>query len=751
MRVLLTQNSQPVTPATNPFWMRGEWPAKWLVGEPGVMLFRRRFTWSGGSVRLNVSADQRYRLFLDGEPLGQGPERGDLDHWRFETYQIEMPAGEHVLVARVWWLADAPLAQVTLKPAFLCLAEGIAHELLSTGVATWDRRADAAWAPLDKRMAWGTGAKSSVTIDADLLAGPTGGGDGWVTAPIGGGALRRSTGHLHHGRSWHLEPALLPPQHEQRIQVGTVRRGEGRLADPLLGKALTVTAGETITAIIDLELYRCAYPEVTASGTGTVRIAWAEALFTGDTGEGKAHRAAVDGLRFDGVGDTFHFTGPAGTASTLWWQAGRFVEITLTAGALPLVVRGIAWRETGYPLSVAAQFTSSDTRLDACLPLLERVLRMCSHETFMDCPYYEQLQYCGDTRLECLATRALSRDHRLVDKALSTFAWSLREEGLLSSRYPTSEWQDIPTFSLLWIGMLHDTLHYGDAALVRGHLGTMRSILERYRAQVREDGQLGWIPGWNFVDWVPAWPNGEAPGQLHGASSITTWLLAYVLQLAAEIEDWAHEPALAERNRTLAKRLAAGCESCWDESRGLYRDAVTEATASEHAQVLALLSGLVPAARVARLLDTLEDAPDLARTTVYFSHYLFEVATRFRRPSLLFRRLEYWKALPEQGFTTVPEQPEPSRSDCHAWGAHPWYHLLASVLGIRPSLPGFAAVRITPMIGPLTHADGVWPHALGDIRVRIAGEHGEVHVPAMLPTTLVLNGREIAVAGSYSW
>ena len=32
---------------------------------------------------------------------------------------------------------------------------------------------------------------------------------------------------------------------------------------------------------------------------------------------------------------------------------------------------------------------------------------MCAHETYMDCPYYEQLQYGGDTRLEILATYSL--------------------------------------------------------------------------------------------------------------------------------------------------------------------------------------------------------------------------------------------------------------------------------------------------------------------------------------------------------
>jgi len=39
-------------------------------------------------------------------------------------------------------------------------------------------------------------------------------------------------------------------------------------------------------------------------------------------------------------------------------------------------------------------------------------------ETYMDCPYYEQLQFIMDTRLQMLFTYAVSRDARLAKKAL---------------------------------------------------------------------------------------------------------------------------------------------------------------------------------------------------------------------------------------------------------------------------------------------------------------------------------------------
>jgi len=771
-----------IAPAADPFrqpidgqrvWTRGCWPASWVAipaaGE--VVLYRRRFSWPGGVLRLHLSADQRYEAFLDGERIGRGPERGDLGQWHFESHDIDLPAGEHLLVARVWCLPLAPFAQISLRHGWLCAAEGIAPELLHTGIAPWEGRPDAAWRQIDRGVAWGCGSKVALLVDASYIDGPTGGGTGWIPVQKVGDATVRWAGRENGQRTSHqLTPAGLPPQDEVMVQAGQVRQVSiAALDDPI--NAADHRADETAAwqglldgrgrvelpsntrrlILVDLEHYRCAYPELTASGTGRVRVEWAEALFTEATGERKTDRAAIAGRWFRGVGDEFTFTGPTGTATTLWWESGRFVRLVVDSGEQPLVLHALAWRETGYPLRVESTWASAEASFDASSDLMVRVLRRCAHETFMDCPYYEQLQYIGDTRLECLAMRALTRDQRLTDKALSFFSWSLDYRGLLSSRYPCSHEQNIPTFSMLWIGMLHDAWMYGEPALVRGHLPCMRAVRETCRARVDSNGLVTSEPGWNFVDWVPSWRDGEPPGAETGGSAVVGWLLAYVLTLSAELEAWAGEPALAERDRALARRIADGCEAHWDESRSLYRDVSGGTTYCEHAQILALLSGLLPASRVSRILDSLATAPDLARTTVYFSHYLFEVAARFRRPDLLFPRLAFWSGLAGQGFTTVPEAPEPSRSDCHAWGAHPLYHRLASILGIRPAAPCFAAVRIAPMLGSLAHASGTWPHPLGDIRVEVHGTHGRVELPAGLPGTLVLDGREVAIPGSLSW
>ena len=78
------------------FWCR-------VPGElPEYSLFRRKFRLNApAELRLFVSADSRYNLYLDGRFLGRGPVRGDLEHYHYEKYELELNPGDHLLAAEV--------------------------------------------------------------------------------------------------------------------------------------------------------------------------------------------------------------------------------------------------------------------------------------------------------------------------------------------------------------------------------------------------------------------------------------------------------------------------------------------------------------------------------------------------------------------------------------------------------------------------------------------------------------------------
>lgn len=760
----------------------GCWPAAWVdhpdrsLTDPSVAVFRLKFTLpSATPLRLHVSADNRYRIFLDGADFGRGPERGDMMHWFFETYEGMVAEGEHTLSVMTWWLGeDAPFAQMSVRPGFLLAAEGDLRERLTTGCAKWQAALVPGIEFIPAGPAWGVGA--NVRIDGTSY--PWGWERGtdpleWRDAVKIADAV--SAQWKNEALYWRLLPSMLPPMRDERMEPGALRylaagkrpypvseaahlAGEARSwREWLSGDApVEVPAQSTRTAVIDLENYYCAYPELVLSGGkgASVRLDWAEGLFTQADGGSKGQRDEINGKFFcGGVCDEFiPDGGDQRLFTTLWWKCGRYLELTVTTGDTPLTLNRLSVRCTGYPLKMEGQFASSEIKFSRFLPIAERAMQMCAHETYMDCPYYEQLMYVGDTRLEVLTTYAMTADDRLPRKALLMFDWSRRNSGMTQSRYPSRWGQMIPPFSLWWVCMVHDFWMWrDDQAFVEARMPGVRAVMEYFRTLMRPDGIMAAPNGWNFTDWVQqpvVWGAGTPPGAEFEPSSILNLQCALALLRKAELEDGLGETQLAERDRATARRLTdAVMKVFWCEAKGMIADDAKHACFSEHAQCLALLGGWLNEGQRRLVGDALGAAPSLARATIYFTHYLFEVYRILGRSDLFFERLKLWYELDEKGFKTTFEAPEPSRSDCHAWGAHPLFHSYATILGIRPDAPGFSRVRIAPMPGALQRVSGTYPHPRGQVRVELEQGNGvaleaRVCLPAGLEGVFVWRGEE---------
>ncbi|MCW8129189.1 MAG: alpha-L-rhamnosidase [Planctomycetota bacterium] len=815
MRIPLTDDPFIARTLKQPFWLKGTWRSHWIgcrsAGEtPFVLAFRRVFTMKKkATVRVHVSADERYELFLDGQRIGRGPERGDTNHWYYESYALPLSAGEHVLVARVWALGDAhpdqpgdkpehlgssvigalaPTSQMGSRPGFILAPDAGPHEkLLGTGQSAWDVKKLDGYAFVRFHLgAQLTGAKldlDGARYDARAIHG---GGDGWEPAqtlhPGVDGARGNDRTPLHQ-----LLPAQLPPLHHAPIKGGTVRhaaevsapdtravavrakdhdrRQAAEWSRWLKGGRLTIPPHTRRRAIVELDDYYCAYHGVeTSGGAGArVRVHWAEALFEDappkDQAElerwcprWKGRRGEVDGKHFVGMGDTFRPGGGARQVlESLWWHAGRYLEIFVETAAEPLTLHRLRLTETRYPLEADARFESSDAKLRAIEPMMLRAIQMSAHETFVDCPYYEQLMYAGDTRLECLISYALSPDARLPQKAVRLFEASRLTSGLTQSRYPCRVRQVIPTFSLWWIAMVRDAAYWRDGVpLVRAMLPGVRGVIDCFAAIRRKDGLVAGPNGWNYMDWVPAWKDGIPPDGEYGASGLINWLFVLNLGYAADLEEIGGERALAVRNRRLRDDLARVLLArYWNAKRGLLADDLKHAHFSEHTQCLALLSGCVDAEKKAAIAKNLFADKDLARTTIFFTHYLFEACRLLGRMDVFHRRLGLWHELKKLGFKTTFECPEPSRSDCHGWGAHPLFHYYASILGIRPAAPGFAKVEIAPQLAHLTRAAGRMPHPRGEIAVAFRRKGrtltGHVTLPKGVAGVLKVNGEAVTL------
>ncbi len=734
---------------------------------------------SGATIDLHVSADNRFELFCDGQFVGMGPDRSDVEHWSFHSYRLTLAPGEHRLVAEVYFLgldpAGRPYAQTCIEPGFVLLAENSPVDL-NTGSAPW-------------RVTLLGGVKASkasldgvffvvgpdYTIDAAAYFAPAAEVDPVVVRDAG---RNHGAGTILPG--WKLYPTRLPEQLRRPIAGGRIRSVSDIGADAAFppddpaphpgwqafveGRSpVQVPANSRVTVLYDLEQYHTAFPQLTTVGGAgaSVTIHWAESCFVRmgyalevNDARLKGNRNVVEGKFYRGNGDTFLPDGPRRTFRSHWWRAGRYLRIMVQTLDQPLTLERLTLEETRLPLENQSEFHSSDARLSSVIDIAVRGIQMCAHETYMDCPYYEQLMYVGDTRLQMLTSYVMSSEDRLNQRGIELFDWSRQETGFVHERYPSQPRQLSCTFAMIWVLMLRDYAWWrSDATFVKQRIKGMRCLLEEFKALPDTHAPLlPALPGWSFMDWVKGLSFINSPGPNASVSAVVNLLFLNTLNAAAQLEQALGEPHLAQYNREWARRIAAALEErFWDESRGLFADDPAHTQFSEHAQCLALLSGWFPQ-RSARCFESLITAPDLLRTTVYFSFYLLEVMAQFGRGDLVLKKLDFWKEMVDLGLKTPLEMPEPARSDCHAWSSHPLFHLHASVAGIRPDAPGFASVRIAPQPGALTQITSVVPHPAGkvELSMKLVGEvwQTKVALPPGVEGTLHWFGRSYPLAKS---
>jgi alpha-L-rhamnosidase len=279
-------------------------------------------------------------------------------------------------------------------------------------------------------------------------------------------------------------------------------------------------------------------------------------------------------------------------------------------------------------------------------------------------------------------------------------------------------------------------------------MSSVRDELDRLLQNRSSNGAIKLPISWNFMDWQTApsdaWNAGTPPLGADRLNAAYNLQMIHTLELVAKLEDYLGETELESRARRLAKELSSVVEQLfWNEERGLFADETGHQHYSEHAQVLSLLCESISTGLNRRLIPEIgKTATDLMRTSVYFDHYTFDVLASVNQLEVLLERLEPWFGMEATGLKTTPEIfLDSTRSDCHAWGAHPVYHLYTNLLGIRPASMGFASVVIRPKLGSLTHLQGKLPHQNGFIEVSVACRgsqwHVEVELPHGLPGTLI--------------
>jgi alpha-L-rhamnosidase len=577
------------------------------------------------------------------------------------------------------------------------------------------------------------------------------------------------TNHAHSADNpWGLIPDELPHMEYAETAAGKIVRLDFDVAKPETGssEAQPGLPGEVgpnrhVHLLLDRKTLTTAYPELIVSGGrgSHIVLTYSEALY-----DNKDHKGDRDAITYTdtegrehprralGLTDSFLPDGGQHRAFTpLWWRTWRYLDLDITTGPEPLTLESLKASFTAYPFEERAKFESTDPDLAKIWEISWRTARDDAHETYMDTPYYEQLQYVGDTRIQALISYTVAGDDRLSRQAIVAFDDSRIPEGITRSRYPSNLPQNIPTFSLLWIGMLHDYWMYRpDPQFVRDELPGTHDILTWFAKYENSDGLLRQLPWWSFIDWVPS---GVIPTyDENGESCVTTLQYLGALIDAADLEQHLGDTILAARYQSRIDHIRSGLTSkCWIPSRGLLADNSDQKIFSQQANILGVLFDVIPKDRqqdVLRRVLSIEPGttPDgVLSASYYFRFYLARALDHAGMSDEYLQSLDPWRRLLPLHFSTWPEIPGDTRSDSHAWSAHPIYDMLTLVAGIEPASPGFATVRIAPHLGPLDHLTTTFPHPLGDIKVDYhrerSGLTANIVLPGTLTGTFVFNGK----------
>lgn len=741
---------------------------------PGIEVayFRNTFNLTAlGKLELYISASTRYRLWVNGHHVTSGPCKGDRWSHYYEKLDVSqfLLEGKNIIAVKVvayppyeartenergpiWSMSNAAGTCLVVKGA--CKDEkGKIITDITTGKVKWSVHNDNAvkW----KLFTLSHWMGSMEIVNGDKL--PYGwkensspGGE-WVDAAIKWPVEKNMYGLI---PVFPLKERPVPLLYERKRQFTgelPVKKGEyeafsfrNGVTDkewkevhlpPFSKKVIEISAGELTTGYFNLPL---------SGGKGSkITICYAESYSLNNPGQLFTVRGVRDDAEnFDLIGheDVYFPSGKDETYEPFWFRTFRFIRIEVETGSEELIIHPPYYIETGYPLEVKSWIESSEEWIKGLWDISVRTLERCMHETYEDCPYYEQLQYTLDSRLEMLFTYIISNDTRMALRTIEDYHSSLMPEGIIQSRYPSSEPQVIPAFSLYWIFMLEDYYwQTGDITIARRYRPTIDSILDWYD---RKSGSLGMVEKlgyWEFIDWVEEWSylEGTPPAALAGPSTTHNLIYAYALQVASRLSSLTGRNEVAVEYIQRSDKILEAIEKyCWCENMGMYKEGPNFEEFSQHAQIWAILSGLAKGEKAQAIMEKVITGKSMSICSFAWKFFLFRALEETGQYGATESQWEYWRYILKLNLTTIPETPVNPRSECHAWGALPLYEFTRKFLGVNPLVPGWEKIVIEPKCFFVNDAKGEVITPKGIVQVEWKNENGELKISGKVPDNI---------------
>lgn len=344
-------------------------------------------------------------------------------------------------------------------------------------------------------------------------------------------------------------------------------------------------------------------------------------------------------------------------------------------------ISDVKMRVQHYPFEKKHSYNVDDEKLRAVIELCENTIKYGTLEDYLDCPTREKGAYLGDLMVSGRAHAILTHDLTLLKQAAINFTTTTIICPGLTSTYATTRMQEIADYSLEYPALL--TWIYSqdkDIEFLRATEPCATGVYEYFTKYENADGLLESVKEkWNLVDW---------PQNLRDN---------YDFELTHPIGDGMHNVinalwygfklAMDELYRILGKSYDFGLEKTkssfistfYSDKLGLFVDTPVSNHASVHSNVFPLLFGMVDsdAALVDRIAEHIKNKR-LTSMGVYMTYFTMAGLMRVGKEELC-RELTCdegaWLNMIKEGATTTFEawgkDQKWNTSLCHPWATSP--------------------------------------------------------------------------------
>jgi alpha-L-rhamnosidase len=429
----------------------------------------------------------------------------------------------------------------------------------------------------------------------------------------------------------------------------------------------------------------------------------------------------------------------------LVWRSFRYLRIRLKDCETQLKVHAVRAVAVDYPFEERGVY-HGNKRMEQIFEICRTTLRLCSIESLMDTPYREQAQWLGDVAAVTIpAIYACFGDTALAGKFIRQSAMNTKPTGLIAniSNVSSNNWEhDIPDYSLWWVMCLWNHYNYsGDPRFIHECYPEMQRIMRSHLERVGPDGLIDQLFGWVFIDWANV--------DTHGASAAYNAIFAGACDAAGKIaalkgDTWAETVYTAA-----AKGIrAAYRDKFLDVETGLLVDAVHNERRSdrfsEHGNTSAIAFDCVDEETADRIIAALFENKSVPTIEAqpFFMVVVLEALRKRNRLDIALKLIdERWgERMIDRGYTSCTEEWYQNgswrdgswqgfqRTHSHAWSACPAEFLITGLAGIRILEPGCSTLRVAPYESSEPY-QVVFPTPKGEVHVDWNGKAAIISAP----------------------